>query len=409
MIRIFKMCDLRKLLRLTVMIAVFLPVLAQDSTEDGGDTEESQPEVVQGQEPTESVQQEEPPAQGQEPTESVQQEEPPAQGQEPTESVQQEEPPAQGQEPTESVQQEVTPSAEGEEASSEVSSLSSVLSVTAPFFSDGSVTYARSKTKIKLSASDPISNVKKIEYKIDEASEYTPYTEPIQITDEGAHQIDYRSFDIAGNTELKNIVTVIIDDTPPVVSSLPSVPFIQVHGKSFISKQKQEPTLTLISVDEYSGIKGIEYSVNGAGYQLYKGPISLSMPGDKRILFRSMDNLGNLSEPSEINVSIDSVAPTLEINLENQVVEHEGKSYSLKNNKFVISSTDKESGVASIHFKLDGAESFQPYVGPITLLIEGNHTIEAKSVDRAGNETKIMKKTVIVDIAPPQSSLEFLK
>ena len=279
--------------------------------------------------------------------------------------------------------------------------------VNSGFFSNGNVTYAKSTTKIKLSASDPISSVQKIEYKIDNAAEYITYTAPIQIREEGAHQIHYRALDLVGNIEFENVVTVIIDTTSPVISTLLSKPLINVNDKNFVSV-KDNTKLSMVAIDEYSGVKGIEYSINGGEYETYTVPIILNTPGDKNILIRSVDNLGNTSEVYKMNISVDFNIPTCNIALENQIIESEGKTYSVKNNKFVITAADAESSIDSIYFKLDDSESFEQYISPIILTTEGKHIIVAKSVDKAGNESELVTKEVIVDIEAPQSSLEFI-
>ena len=282
----------------------------------------------------------------------------------------------------------------------------SVFKVNTSFFSNGNLTFATSKAKVRLLASDPISVVKKIEYRMDESIEYLPYTTPLSLDKEGGHQIRYRSLDLVGNVEFENVVTVVIDNTAPIVSTLLSRPFININNKNYLSS-KESTKISFSAIDEFSGVKGIEYSINGNPYRAYSTPIALDTPENKTILIRAMDNLGNLSEPVKIDVNVDLNLPECMISLEDEVITSEDKQYTLKTNKFVLSATDADSGIASILFRFDDNETFQEYTQPIVLTTEGKHFIEAMSVDKVGNQSLVVRKQIIVDIEAPQSTLEF--
>ena len=278
------------------------------------------------------------------------------------------------------------------------------------FYSDGNITYARSNTKIRLSAAERVSSVEKIEYKIDQ-SEYRLYSEPITIPEEGQHQISYRSLDVVGNMEFENVVTVIIDDTPPTTFVSSNVSFIKVKNDLFVSGSKN-PQLYIKATDFYSGVKAIEYYIkNGDAtpeFGAYSSAVPLGAPGEKIIVYRAIDNLGNVSESREIKIITDATPPTVSINFGKNLMESGDKKYSPKNNKLILKASDEGSGVASIYVKLSNKEGFQPYAEPITITGDGAYAIEAKSVDRAGNESVIAKESIIVDAEPPQTNLEFL-
>ncbi len=276
------------------------------------------------------------------------------------------------------------------------------------FFHDGKVTYANSSTKIRLTASEEVSDLYKIEYSINN-NEYKRYKEPIQISEEGPHQIFYRSYDIVGNIEFKNIVPVIIDNTPPMISAVINAFFIEKEGKFIISSQNS-PTLSAFVVDQYSGVKSVEYSINDPSkMQKYEGDIPLDTPGDHTILLRSTDNLDNTSKEEKIMVHVDAVPPIVTISFSDKVVEKEGKKFSSKNNKVMIKAEDNAAGIAAIYVKIDDMKFFQPYTSPITLILKGNRVIEAKAVDKVGNESEVVKEEIIIDADAPQTSLDFMK
>ena len=290
------------------------------------------------------------------------------------------------------------------------------------FYSDGNITYARSNTQIKLSSIERISAVKQIQYKVDQSA-YQAYVAPISIDEEGQHQITYRALDIVGNVEFENLVTVIIDDTPPILSVASNVSFVKAGSDIYVPGNRN-PRLYIRANDFYSGVKAIQYYVSSAGEESeangtngeksdanfgdYLSSISLEAPGEKLILYRAIDNLGNISEAKKIKIVTDASPPSIQISFTKKLISHEDKKYSVKNNKLILSADDDASGVASIHVKLSADEGFQPYVEPISLADDGEYNIEAKSIDRVGNESQVISESIIVDAEPPQTTLEFL-
>ncbi len=308
------------------------------------------------------------------------------------------------------VDEEVVTTKEKSEEEEEVALVRASIQRGVPsFYSDGNITYARSNTRIRLSAAERVSSVSKIEYKIDQ-SEYRLYSEPITISEEGQHQIAYRSLDLVGNMEFENVVTVIIDDTPPSTFLSSNVSFIKVKGSLFVPGPKN-PQLYIKATDHYSGVKAIQYYIKNGETQefgTYSAAVPLDSPGEKTVIYRAIDNLGNVSEAREITIITDATPPTVRISFGKTLKESGDKKYSPKNNKLILKATDEGSGVSSIYVKLSNEEGFQPYAEPITITGDGKYDIEAKSVDRAGNESLIAKESIIVDAEPPQTNLEFL-
>ncbi len=274
------------------------------------------------------------------------------------------------------------------------------------FFSDGYVTYARPTTKIKLSSSDSISAPSNMEYKVDEGS-YLSYKGPFVVPTEGIHQVFYRSYDIVGNLEFANVISVIVDVTGPSLSLSTNVPFMVINKKIFVPVKKP-PLLHIKAFDQYSGVLRIEYSLNGGEFQEYKEPLPLE--GGYVIEYRGIDNIGNVSSTKKIVVSSDAIPPSPKIGFSNNLIKSNDNEYATKTTKVVVNAQDNAggSGVAAIYIKHDSGEPFQPYTEPVLLGREGVHNIEVKAVDRVGNESAIVSRKVIVDPFPPRTNLEFI-
>ncbi|WP_406422951.1 ThuA domain-containing protein [Streptomyces sp. NBC_00842] len=62
------------------------------------------------------------------------------------------------------------------------------------------------------------------------------------------------------------------------------------------------------------------------------------------------------------------------------------------------------SGVDRTEFKLDGAASYTPYTAPLTIDTTGTHTVNFRSVDKAGNIETAQSVTVKVDVDKPTAA-----
>ncbi len=270
-------------------------------------------------------------------------------------------------------------------------------------YNDGKMNYANSFTKFKLDAADSLSNVAYIEYRIDN-SPFQTYQEPFNIAAEGLHNIVYRSVDHAGNYEAENVFPVIIDNTAPVVSMVTNEKTVVRDGVSLVPVQSE---VRIQAIDRLSGVKKIEYSLNGAGYEDYTGEaIAVSAEEQYVLKYKAMDNLGNQTEERTLVVEADGTAPAVFIRPSQKTVNVNGKEYARRDTVFVVEAADKKSSVKNIFVKIDGEENFSVYSSPINFSEEGEHTIESKAVDTVGNESETVKVTFVTDDNPPKSVIQ---
>ncbi|MCB1147590.1 MAG: hypothetical protein KDK41_02365 [Leptospiraceae bacterium] len=268
-------------------------------------------------------------------------------------------------------------------------------------YNDGRMNYANSQTKFELTASDQISDVDYIEYRINDAP-LQRYIAPFPIEQEGLHRIVYRGVDRAGNREAEQVYPVTIDNTPPTVSTSTNKALVERFSKVYAGP---DTALELRAVDALSGVKKIDYSVNNGGFQTYGGPIALTANGEQVIKFKATDNLNNESSEKTFVVEIDATSPVVAITPSQRMILFDGKRYALRNTVFTVTATDNQSGIDRIMIKVDGEAEFRNYSQPINLPVEGEHVIEAKAIDRAGNESQIVKIDFITDDNPPRTTI----
>jgi len=288
-------------------------------------------------------------------------------------------------------------------------------------YNDGKNTYATSNAKFELTATDNISNVDFIEYKIGDVSHFSVYGHAFSLDKEGPHKVTYHAVDKVGNREEDIIYNVIIDNTGPYMNFALNKAPIVIEGRRYLAPGTK---LEIRATDNYSGVKSVEYSANGSDWQPYKDGIVLDKPGAAQLKYRAIDNLGNKSEnqsgfstatpgqgasPEDLAVInslyIENTPPAVTITPAKRWINIDSKKYSLRDNSYTVEAQDSESGVANIFVKVDNAAEWQIYSGRLVFQTEGPHSIEAKAQDKVGNESQPVKVEFIVDDNPPKTNI----
>jgi hypothetical protein len=170
------------------------------------------------------------------------------------------------------------------------------------------------------------------------------YTDPFCLyrLKNGNYTIEYYSTDNAGNTELTNIVTVILDNSAPTTSLIIGDPKY-ISGTTYVTP---DTPFTLVATDMGSGVKSTAYRItNSAGYDsgwlTYTKPFNLTSlrDGNYTIGFNSTDNVGNVEQSKTVDVTLarakwlkqdalnqlNSLLPTGNKNVDGKIMEAAGK------------------------------------------------------------------------------------
>ncbi len=185
---------------------------------------------------------------------------------------------------------------------------------------EGEFTYVTFDTEFTLSDDDGTgSGVASTEYKIDEG-QATVYSIPFNLSEisEGPHTISYWSTDNVGNIEENNSLSIFIDDSAPIISDLTISPIHNDGETNYISGVSN--ISALVNDGDGSGIESCEYTLNGgadwtaANYS--EGICSVEdvdSSAANSINMRAVDNVGNTGEGTAVNVSSDTINPTITI------------------------------------------------------------------------------------------------
>jgi plastocyanin len=148
------------------------------------------------------------------------------------------------------------------------------------------------KATVTVVASDTGSGIAAVEYRVDGGA-WTAYTTPVPVTMPGAHTVDSRARDVAGNASAPASVSFTVvaggDTTAPLAS-------LAVSGKqdgdwSYVG----QASVTLTATDAGSGVASMEYKVDSGAWTRYTAPVVVSALGAHTVGARATDVAGNVS------------------------------------------------------------------------------------------------------------------
>lgn len=251
---------------------------------------------------------------------------------------------------------------------------------------------ASPEATVVLDATDATSGLASLEYRVD-GGPWTAYTAPVQVTTPGAHTVDHRASDVAGNsTEGTTALTVPGDVTAPTLttSTDPTAP----DGRNgwFVGPV----TVTAAAADDQPGAVRVEYQVDGGAWAPHPGAVAVE-EGVHSLGFRATDLAGNVSPVATVQVNRDATAPLT------------GASFAPGNDRgwsngavpVVLEAADAVSGVGATDYRVDGGP-WTAYLGqPATVSGDGVHTVEFRSTDVAGNVETTKAATIKIDGTKP--------
>ncbi|RIX60089.1 PKD domain-containing protein [Paenibacillus nanensis] len=161
-------------------------------------------------------------------------------------------------------------------------------------------------------------------------------------------------------------------------------------------------TLTLTATDgvssaapeEYvSGVKHIEYRVNGGDWTVYTSPIVIQQNGVYTYEYRSTDNAGNVETAKSIELKLDKSAPVTLYHFDPIFARNNAGQMYISGFTVTLRASDSEpgSGVAKTLYRINGGQ-WTAYTGQFQVHAGTTMTVEYYSVDQAGNTEGPMNK-----------------
>lgn len=227
----------------------------------------------------------------------------------------------------------------------------------------------------------------------EEVNNWNDYLSELNFSGEGKYHFVYFSMDKGGNREGLKRSEFGIDKTFPITNA---------NIKDGVRGQEgwytSDVTIELGAQDGGgSGVDRTEYSVNDSAFEEYSGQINIFSEGKNEIIYRSIDNAGNIEEDKLLEIKIDKTSPDTKMYY---TWAKKGEEWFGSDVKVSLSADDAGSGVKSIYYKLNDGE-YAEYFDTLTIKDEGSTIISYYSVDSAGNVEGAKSKEFKIDKTYP--------
>ena len=147
-------------------------------------------------------------------------------------------------------------------------------------------------------------------------------------------------------------------------------------------------TVAVSAADNRDGAPVVETG-DGATWQSYVGPVTVSGEGKHAVSYRASDVAGNSSGTKSLPVWIDQTAPQTTLAATRGAGVEGADSATL-----TFTGTDALSGVAQTTYRIDGGDWATVGAGKVTVNGFGEHTVDFASTDVAGNAEAVQHQTV---------------
>lgn len=247
-------------------------------------------------------------------------------------------------------------------------------------------TYLSGRSSITLTAYDPVvygtsTGVEFTEFRIDPGTStpFALYIGPFTLAD-GAHIIEFRSRDKAGNVEIAKSSAVFADGEPPSLGLAIAGSSFTAEGIIFVSIGS---TVTLTASDAAAGLKSLYYSVNNTTYTTSSSTANMYLPsgGEYVLAYYADDNVNNVGVSHKTTLYVDTASPVTAFT-PTGVAGRNG--WYLSPVVVTLAASDGGSGVHGTQFSLDGS-SFVIYTSSFAIAAEGAHGVLAYTIDNTGN------------------------
>ncbi len=196
-----------------------------------------------------------------------------------------------------------------------------------------------------------------------------------------------------------------LDENPP--DRIPPVTTLSLSGTLGDHEWYVSSVQATLSATDISGISQIQYKLDTGDWQTYSAPFTVSGDGQHTVSYKSQDAAGNWESEKSTTFSIDTLAPTGSLLIQNGSAQ----TYSALVN-LTTTAADSTSGMAMSRFRDPGQAWSDWFAYPMSPLwsLSGQTgdtlSIEAQFKDLAGNLSTVYADTITLNLYPdrPASS-----
>lgn len=266
-----------------------------------------------------------------------------------------------------------------------------------PSFQRDSVTYVSSQSVLQIAAQDTVSGVSQVVW--EEGGKSKAFPGQAHFTAEGEHVVHFFGVDNVGNREQVQELKFVVDNKPPTTTA-------EIHGQTykfdsglFVSGGSE---IALISQDAGSGVKTIEYQINGGLVTEYHHAVPV-IEKKVELKFHAIDEVGNSEPWKSMTVFQDTNPPMIAVDKVGTHLMSGGRIFATQGFALNVTAKDDETGLKEILISRDGKTFDKAQSGKIVFDQPGEFHFYAKAVDRVGNTAEANPYTVIIDNQAPKT------
>ncbi|GAB2533947.1 MucBP domain-containing protein [Gracilibacillus alcaliphilus] len=255
-------------------------------------------------------------------------------------------------------------------------------------------TWTNQAVHLSVQAEDQVLEDLVIRVNNEEIEDIADFQHVFSISEAGTYAIEVSASDQAGNkAEEERIVKI--------DQSAPGAPVIELDPEGWTNREKVTVTIE-DGEDEAngSGIAATEYRIGETGdWMTYEDPFDVEAEGKTAVYARTIDKAGNTSEGSEAIVRIKRTTPAA------PSIEVETSEWTNAASVAVDLTTEEDTAEIVYQLNRTEADEWLTYAGDLVITAEGETTIYARSIDQAGNSSKIVEAVVKIDHTAPELTL----
>lgn len=247
----------------------------------------------------------------------------------------------------------------------------------------------------RIAATDATSGVASVEYSIDSGATWVPVTESgVSFSTVGAHVVQFRATDVAGNVEAPKSITL-------------TVAAAQTVAKATITSA-DEPTPTgwyqqnvLVKLSAPKPDQKVQYRVNAGAWKSYSSSITVSANGTTKIDHRLLSGRDVVAgSEAQLQVKLDKVAPSASFGRS----PVSGKGTPRNPISVTLAGSDTLSGLDKVEYRVNGG-AWAAVTEPLVFAVEGDYVVSYRAVDAAGNLSATKSSTLVV-VADPVTTVK---
>jgi hypothetical protein len=258
-----------------------------------------------------------------------------------------------------------------------------------PYGTTGEDKWYKSDVYITLSATDSLSGVKEIRYKMND-NPWELYSDILVATSSTAYH--YYSEDNVGNVEAEESIVIKIDKDPPITS-------LALNGTPGYNEWYISDVLVTLSASDYvSGVKDTKYR-SGVSWTSYTEPFSVA--SSAIYYYYSEDNAGNAEAEKSVEINVDKAAPITSVYLDGAGGDGEWFTSDVI---VYLSAADEASGLKEIRYRIDDGD-WEVYTEQGIEITGTRHVVSLhyQSVDNAGNLELSKSVDIKIDKTAPST------